>query len=96
VHVKIYIFCICAQIDYYTTMPTNQSYISQSVIKMSQEKLSFFQMMQSVAASFFGVQSSKNRERDFKNGNYKHFILIGILMTALWYGSIYFVVTLIV
>ena len=58
--------------------------------------LSFFQMVGSVLASFFGVQSSKNRERDFKRGNPKHFIVVGILMTAVWYGAIYLVVNAII
>lgn len=39
------------------------------------------QTIASVLASFFGVQSSKNRERDFKHGKASHFILIGILAT---------------
>ena len=45
---------------------------------MKEENLTFFQMAHSVLASFFGVQSSKNRERDFKNGKAKHFIMMGI------------------
>jgi hypothetical protein len=52
------------------------------------QSLSFFQMVHSVAASFFGVQSAEKRERDFTHGKAKHFILVGILMTAIWYGSI--------
>jgi hypothetical protein len=40
------------------------------------------QTIASVAASFFGVQSSKNRERDFKHGKAAHFILMGLLATA--------------
>lgn len=37
----------------------------------------------SVAASFFGVQTQKNRERDFTQGKASHFIIIGVLMTVL-------------
>lgn len=40
-----------------------------------------FQVMASVLAAFFGVQSSKNKERDFKHGNHKVFIIVGIIMT---------------
>jgi len=54
--------------------------------------LSFFQMVGSVLSSFLGVQSSEKRERDFKRGKAKQFILVGILMTAVWYGTIYLVV----
>jgi hypothetical protein len=59
-----------------------------------QKNLSFFQMVGSVLASFFGVQSSKNRERDFKRGKAKHFIMVGVFMTVVWYGAIYCVVQL--
>jgi hypothetical protein len=45
-------------------------------------------MVHSVGASFFGVQSAENRERDFKRGNAKHFIAVAILMTIIWYGAI--------
>lgn len=62
---------------------------------MKPEKTSFWQMIFSVTASFFGVQTAKNRERDFKHGNYKHFLAVGILMTVVWYGAIYLVVKLV-
>lgn len=44
--------------------------------------LSALQMIQSVAWSFFGVQSERNRERDFKRGNAVQFIGVGVAMTA--------------
>jgi hypothetical protein len=53
-----------------------------------QGSLSFFQMVHSVGASFFGVQSDENRERDFKRGKASQFIAVAILMTIVWYGSI--------
>src|SRR3546814_5790904 len=37
-----------------------------------------------VAASMFGVQSSKNRRRDFTHGNPLHFIVVGLLMVGLF------------
>ena len=40
--------------------------------------------IKSVAASFFGVQSSKNRERDFKHGKAAHFIAVGLVATAVF------------
>ena len=42
----------------------------------------FWQTVASVLASFFGVQSSKNRQRDFKHGKAAHFIVIGLIATA--------------
>lgn len=43
-----------------------------------------WQTVTSVAASFFGVQSSKNRKRDFSKGKPAHFVVIGLVMTALF------------
>lgn len=44
----------------------------------------FWQTIISVAASFFGVQSAKNRQRDFQRGKPVHFIVIGLVMTLLF------------
>ena len=48
------------------------------------KKPNIFQVIFSVLAAAFGVQSSKNRERDFKHGNYKVFAIAGILFTLLF------------
>lgn len=53
------------------------------------------EMIGSVLASFFGVQSSQNRQRDFQRGNAKKFIAVGIGMTAVWYGTISVIVSII-
>ena len=42
-----------------------------------------WQSWMSVLAAFFGVQSSQNRERDFTRGRASHFIVLGLLATAL-------------
>ncbi len=47
-----------------------------------------WQTWMSVTASFFGVQSSKNRERDFKHGKAHHFIILGIIMTVVFIGTV--------
>lgn len=54
----------------------------------------FKQIIGSVLAAAFGVQSSANRERDFKQGKAQHFIVAGILFTALFVGSLIVVVNL--
>ena len=41
----------------------------------------FFNVLKSAIAAAFGVQSSKNRERDFKHGKPIHFIVAGIVVT---------------
>lgn len=68
---------------------------SKSPADESDKPLNFFQMVHSVAASFFGVQSTENRDRDFKRGNAKHFIAVAVLMTAIWYGAIALLVHLV-
>ncbi len=40
--------------------------------------------IKSVLASFFGVQSDKNRRRDFQQGNPAQFILVGFLLTVIF------------
>jgi K+-sensing histidine kinase KdpD len=61
----------------------------------SEKELGFFATAASVLASFFGVQSSEKRDRDFKRGNVKMFIIVGILMTVVWYGVIAAVVSVV-
>lgn len=56
---------------------------------------SVLQTVASVLASFFGVQSSKNRERDFKHGKAGTFIAVGLVMTALFVLTIVVVVKLV-
>ena len=46
----------------------------------------FTALIQSVFASALGVQSSKNKERDFKDGQPAHFIIAGIIATLLFIG----------
>ncbi len=48
------------------------------------DKPTFWQTLMSVLASFFGVQSERNRERDFQTGRPLHYVLTGLLMAALF------------
>lgn len=41
-------------------------------------------VMKSVGAAMIGVQSQKNRERDFKKGKASHFIIAGIIFTIIF------------
>ncbi len=61
----------------------------------AKEKLNLFQLVGSVLAAGFGVQSSKNRERDFKNGRFGVFIAAGLVFTALFLATIYVVVSVV-
>ncbi len=44
----------------------------------------FFNVLKSALAAGFGVQSAKNRERDFTQGKPIHFIVAGILLTLMF------------
>lgn len=53
------------------------------------------QVVASVFAAGLGVQSSKNRERDFKQGRAGVFIAAGIVFTLLFIGTVLTVVQLV-
>ncbi|WP_163834437.1 DUF2970 domain-containing protein [Spartinivicinus ruber] len=50
--------------------------------------------IQSVLAAAFGVQSQKNRERDFKSGKFSHFVIAGIIFTLVFILMVYAAVQL--
>lgn len=50
-------------------------------------------IVQSTLAAAIGVQSKKNRERDFEEGNAGTFIVAGILFTVLFVATIVVVVS---
>ena len=52
-------------------------------------------VVKSIAAAAFGVQSSRNRETDFTHGNYRHFIIGGIVFTVIFVLTVAFVVSLV-
>ncbi len=59
-------------------------------------KLNPLQVIASVFAAGLGVQSSKNRERDFKQGRAGIFIAAGIVFTLLFIASVMLVVQMVV
>ena len=60
-----------------------------------QQKLSFLQVLGSVMSSFLGVQKNATRERDFKRGRARDFILVGVLLTAVFIFAVWGVVQLV-
>jgi len=48
-----------------------------------------FQVIGSVLAAAFGVQSNKNRERDFQQGNAVTYISVGVVATILFVLMLY-------
>lgn len=58
-------------------------------------KLSFFQVLGSVMASFLGVQKNETRERDFKRGRPRDFIIVGVLLTLVFILAVWGIVQLV-
>lgn len=55
----------------------------------------FWQMLHSVLAAAFGVQSGKNRARDFTQGKASHFIAMGVIFTLIFVLLLYGLVQLV-
>lgn len=64
-------------------------------MKDDEQPLSFKEMLQSVLAAALGVQSGKNRSRDFSRGKPSHFILLGVGFTLLFVGIVLGIVKLV-
>lgn len=65
---------------------------------MSEEEnkpLTLWEMLQSVLSAALGVQSAKNRSRDFSRGKPSHFIILGLLFTAVFVLVIFGIVKLV-
>ena len=56
------------------------------------KNLNPMQVVSSVLAAGLGVQSSKNRERDFKQGKFGVFIAAGIIFTLFFIGIVFTIV----
>lgn len=65
-----------------TTHPDNNMEEQKSLA--TEQPLTLIEVMFSVFASAFGVQTSENRKRDFTRGNPIHFIVSGIVFTAVF------------
>ncbi|MCE2030117.1 DUF2970 domain-containing protein [Sessilibacter corallicola] len=59
---------------------------------MNQDKLSFWQVLLSILAAAFGVQSQKNQERDFSRNRVVVFVVGGVLFTVVFVVSLAFLV----
>ncbi|MGR8947570.1 MAG: DUF2970 domain-containing protein [Gammaproteobacteria bacterium] len=59
-------------------------------------RLSLKQVIASVLAAGFGVQSNKNRERDFKSGSGTQFVVVGIIATLVFVVTIFLVVKFVI
>lgn len=64
----------------------------QKPVEQQGKAPTLWQVFLSVNASFFGVQNSKNRERDFKHGKPIVFIVMGVVMTLVFIGGVWLAV----
>jgi hypothetical protein len=61
-------------------------------IEIEEKKPSFWQIVFSTMAAFLGVQSNKNRVRDFKHGNIYAYIVAGLIFTVIFIGCIVLII----
>ena len=64
--------------------------------RQSEKKLSLIDVALSVCAAALGVQSSKNRKRDFSRGNPITFLFFGALFTIIFVLTIIGIVHLVI
>lgn len=57
-----------------------------------EKKPTLWQVIMSVLAAIFGVQSAKARDRDFTHGNPVIFIVVGIIVVTLFVLTLYLLV----
>lgn len=67
----------------------------QSPEKQPSKPIPFWQVVISVIQASFGVQNSRNRERDFTQGKFMAFVVAALLFTAIFVMTIAFVVSLV-
>jgi hypothetical protein len=61
----------------------------------SPRKPGFLHIVMSTLAAAFGVQSNKNRERDFLSGNIYTYIIAGVVFTVTFVVAVILVVRLV-
>ncbi len=49
-----------------------------------QKSPGIFSIIGSVLSAMIGIQSEENRERDFKKGNIRNYIVVGIIVVAIF------------
>ena len=60
-----------------------------------EEPLTLWQVIASVFAAGFGVQSKENKVRDFSRGKPVHFIIAGLLFTVLFMLSLIVIINMV-
>jgi hypothetical protein len=60
-----------------------------------EQKHSAVDLLKSTLSAAIGVQTNANREKDFKHGNIKTFVIAGIIFTVVFIGTVITVVNLV-
>lgn len=60
-----------------------------------EEKVGILGVMASVVSAMFGVRGSKAHARDFSNGKPSAYIVVGLVFTALFVGTLVGIVVLV-
>ncbi|NKB63135.1 MAG: DUF2970 domain-containing protein [Gammaproteobacteria bacterium] len=60
--------------------------------EVSNQNVTFLTILQSVFASFIGIQNNENRKRDFESGKFWHFFLAGIIFVIVFLLMVWFAV----
>jgi hypothetical protein len=72
---------------------SKQDDASETSEEDNRDNTTLLQVIGSVLMAGLGVQSSKNKERDFKQGNFKSFIIVGLAFTVLFVVAVASVVS---
>lgn len=59
------------------------------------QKLGFMDILKSTLAGALGVQSNKNRERDFNHGSIKVYAIAGLIFTVVFITTVVIVVKIV-
>jgi len=68
---------------------------ASEIDKAGPGRVTIWQTVGSVLAAFYGVQSSASRQRDFSSGDPLTFIVVGLVLTAMFVGVLLGIVKLV-
>jgi len=63
---------------------------------MSDKAPSIKDTFKSVMSAFAGIQSDKNRKKDFSQGKISHFIIVGVISVVLFIAVLIVIVNLVI
>jgi hypothetical protein len=86
----------CFRPDYWNELMDQVITRTNEAADIEQGDLTLPQVMGSVFAASFGVQSKENKLRDFKRGKPVHFIIAGLTFTVMFMATLVTVVNLVV